>query len=467
MDSRSAPVRERTDRCPGVLRLHEAADGWMARVRLPGGRIDARGLRALADAASWGNGLVELTSRASLQIRGLDVGAGERVAERLAAGGLLPSDAHDRVRNVLASPLAGRISGSLASVDDLVLELDRGLCADAALAALPGRFLLAVDDGEGMIAWDRADVALVAEAAARSGASATDGVDAGPVDPAVAFRLWLAGARTTLWAFAPDAPRLALDAARAFLALLGAVEEGAWPGAGPRDDQAPVAGVPGHADETAWRVADLRDGPARIARALGGALQSRADVVAPSLASELFGALATPAPQAQPLAPAIGVLEQADGRRALTVLPPLGRLDRATVARLADLTGEIRLSTARTLTILDLAPGEVRPLERELSALGLVTSAGSGWHALSACAGLGACASALVDVRAAAVVRAAVRGADAPAEHWSACERGCGRPAGVPLSVVAGEDGLRIETPAGSSRAGDVADALAFLEATP
>src|ERR1700712_2724745 len=70
MDSRSATVRERTDRCPGVLRLHEAADGWMARVRLPGGRVDARGLRAVADVASWGNGLVELTSRGRPQIRG-------------------------------------------------------------------------------------------------------------------------------------------------------------------------------------------------------------------------------------------------------------------------------------------------------------------------------------------------------------------------------------------------------------
>src|ERR1700712_707854 len=108
MDSRSATVRERTDRCPGVLRLHEAADGWMARVRLPGGRVDARGLRAVADVASSGNGLVELTSRASLQIRGLDAADGERVAARLAAGGLLPAVAHDRVRNVLASPLAGR-----------------------------------------------------------------------------------------------------------------------------------------------------------------------------------------------------------------------------------------------------------------------------------------------------------------------------------------------------------------------
>src|ERR1700710_1389612 len=105
MDSRSATVRERTDRCPGVLRLHEAADGFMARVRLPGGRVSRGGLLAGADVASWGHGVVERTSRASLQIRGLDPCDRERVAARLACAGLLPSAAHDRVRNVLASPL--------------------------------------------------------------------------------------------------------------------------------------------------------------------------------------------------------------------------------------------------------------------------------------------------------------------------------------------------------------------------
>jgi hypothetical protein len=36
----------------------------------------------------------------------------------------------------------------------------------------------------------------------------------------------------------------------------------------------------------------------------------------------------------------------------------------------------------------------------------------------------------------------------------------------VPLSVVAREDGLRVETPTGSMQAGDVAGAVAFLEAT-
>jgi precorrin-3B synthase len=139
------------DRCPGVLRLHEAADGLLARVRLPGGRIDARGLRAVATASRMGNWIVELTSRASLQIRGL---ADEGVAAPLMAAGLLPSASHERVRNILASPLAG------PAVDALVAELDRALCADPALARLPGRFLFAVDDGTGLHG-RRADVTIV------------------------------------------------------------------------------------------------------------------------------------------------------------------------------------------------------------------------------------------------------------------------------------------------------------------
>ena len=86
-----APAREAvTDRCPGALQLHAAEDGALARVRIPGGRISAAQAVVLADAASvLGNGLIDLTSRANVQLRGLDSGAGEELATRLAAAGLL------------------------------------------------------------------------------------------------------------------------------------------------------------------------------------------------------------------------------------------------------------------------------------------------------------------------------------------------------------------------------------------
>jgi len=146
------------DACPGALAVHQAADGALARVRLPGGMIEAPQLEALALAAArFGAPAMELTSRGNVQIRGItDAGA---LADAIADAGLLPSPTHERVRNVLASPLTGR-RGGLADVRNLVADLDAAIQADDALARLPGRFMFALDDGRGDVSGLGADVGL-------------------------------------------------------------------------------------------------------------------------------------------------------------------------------------------------------------------------------------------------------------------------------------------------------------------
>ena len=144
------------DACPGALQVHTAADGALARVRLPGGMIEPDQLEALAHAANrYGAPAMELTSRGNIQIRGItDTDA---LAEAIAAAGLLPSPTHERVRNIVASPLSGRVGG-LADVRDWVRRLDAAIAAEPALAELPGRFWFGIDDGRGDVSGLGADV---------------------------------------------------------------------------------------------------------------------------------------------------------------------------------------------------------------------------------------------------------------------------------------------------------------------
>ncbi|MGH2946037.1 MAG: hypothetical protein ACRDPC_07230, partial [Solirubrobacteraceae bacterium] len=222
-------ARVAVDRCPGSLALHEAQDGWLARVRVPGGRLGADQLRALADAAALGNGLVDLTSRANLQFRGLPADAGDALAALLRAAGLLPSPEYDRARNVIASPVAGRHPRSRAGTDAVVAAIDRGLCNDPALARLPGRFLFVVDDGAGLALDQPADVALVAR-------------------DAESYLLVLGGHLVAEPVPGADAATAVVAAAAAFLEERAAT------------------------DERAWRISELDAGPTAIARRLGTSL---------------------------------------------------------------------------------------------------------------------------------------------------------------------------------------------------
>ncbi len=144
------------DACPGALQVHRAADGALVRVRLPGGIIEPAQLEALAQAAGrFGSPAMELTSRGNIQIRGIT--DPEAVAEAVAATGLLPSPTHERVRNIVASPLSGRVGGG-ADVRRWVGQLDAAIRAEPALARLPGRFWFGIDDGRGDVSGLDVDV---------------------------------------------------------------------------------------------------------------------------------------------------------------------------------------------------------------------------------------------------------------------------------------------------------------------
>ncbi len=64
MTSTAGTARTRADACPGALQTHSAADGELARVRIPGGLLGSAQLRGLAAAArDLGDGALEMTSR--------------------------------------------------------------------------------------------------------------------------------------------------------------------------------------------------------------------------------------------------------------------------------------------------------------------------------------------------------------------------------------------------------------------
>ncbi len=376
------PTRERVDACPGALQTHPAADGALARVRVPGGALTGNQLRVLAAAArELGDGALELTSRGNLQLRGLRPGAEVELGHRLAAAGLLPSATHERVRNVLASALSGRAGGRL-DVRPWVAAFDAGLCTDLAFAELPGRFLATVDDGRGDVAGLGGDVGLLA---------------LGPDTVA----LTLGGSDSGLRVPPGEAVPIALAAARAFLA-----------------ERAGQGG-------TAWRLAELADGVARVAARLDGTR------VPP-------GAVPT-APSTGPA----GVVPQDDGRTAIVAVVPLGRLTAGQADLVAALTADLQITPWRSVALTDLPDAAAAG---ELGAAGLVLDPGSPWLQVTACAGRPGCAKSLADVRAdaAAAVSAGALPAEGARQHWAGCERRCGRPRGAVVDVVATLEGYRV-----------------------
>lgn len=453
-DRDETPVRDRGDACPGALRLHTADDGALARVRVPAGVLSARQAYALADAAErLGDGALDITSRGNLQLRGLDGGCGGELAALLDAAGLLPAPAHERVRNVVASPLSGLDGRGHLDVQPLVRELDGLLCASERATALSGRFLFALDDGRGDMAGLGADVMLLAE----------------PGGTRVRVLL----GEQTLTVGRQDGARALLFAAEAFL------------------DAADAGGT------RAWRVRELppeyavsrqelarRLGDAGIAAGAGAGAGADASPGASVLSRSGPGpdagpaarggdadAAARPGRGGEPATPVPGVVHGAQGAASLHVGVALGRMRVAQwrlLARTAETygTGELRVTPWRGV-VLPGVPGALLP---GLADAGLVTGPDSPWTGVGACTGRPGCAKSLADVRADATARIAAGAGGLPV-YWSGCERRCGHPQGAWVDVVATGDGRYDLTAPGVPRhtvpLTELADALAAARTNP
>ncbi len=147
--------------CPGALRPMMSGDGLIVRVKPLMGRLSRDQVLGLCDIADqFGNGTIDVTSRANLQIRG--VAQHGLVVAALRDLGVLDSDAvTESRRNILIAPLAvsdasgGSISGKMKTQAALH---DRLVARVRDWPDLPNKMGIAIDLGDArMLAGASAD----------------------------------------------------------------------------------------------------------------------------------------------------------------------------------------------------------------------------------------------------------------------------------------------------------------------
>ncbi|WP_455911870.1 precorrin-3B synthase [Pseudomonas putida] len=141
----------RPSACPGLLRIVQALDGGICRIKLAGGAITAAQTMAVADAAqAYAGGVIEATNRANLQIRGIGAEQQALIAALLAAG-LGPNNAAgDDVRNLMLSPSAGIDTQMLFDTRPLAGQILATLQNHPRFHELSAKFAVQLDGGEAL-----------------------------------------------------------------------------------------------------------------------------------------------------------------------------------------------------------------------------------------------------------------------------------------------------------------------------
>ncbi len=141
--------------CPGLFYGTPAQDGFLIRIRTPGGLLNLQQGRAIAELFTelapgvdpGARAMIQVTNRANLQIRSTHP-PNPTVFQPLQDLGLAARNPSvDHLRNVMTSPTAGVDPVELIDTRPLVQALDTDIQNHPELAGLPAKFSVGIDGG--------------------------------------------------------------------------------------------------------------------------------------------------------------------------------------------------------------------------------------------------------------------------------------------------------------------------------
>ena len=384
----NAPLRRGV--CPGLSAPLQTGDGLLVRMPPIGGIALAvfDGLCTLA--ATHGNGIVEVTARGSIQVRGLSPASASRFAAEVAALGIAADDGIP----VLLNPLAG-LGEEIVDLRASAADLRRAL-AHRALAARLSPKISVVLDGGGAIGIN----ALTADVRLRAVNWQGDAV----------LQVSVGG-----------------DAASSVPLGCVAVADGA---------------------ETAVRLLDVLATCGRSARArdilMGEGVGSFRSVV-----GDLLLCNVTPPIKVRP-ADALGAHGLRNGSSAYGIGLPFGHADAAAIRKLVEAAewagaGALIPAPGRVLIAVGLSSSHTASeFGARAERLGFIVRAEDARRRVIACAGAPLCVAGHIATRALAPLMAeagALLHRDVATIHLSGCAKGCAYPKKAALTIVGSPEG--------------------------
>jgi precorrin-3B synthase len=386
--------------CPSLAAPMQTGDGFLARLNLGGQTLSLDAAAALCEAArQHGSGIIEVTSRGSVQVRGLTL---QSVPSFIDAVGEIGIDVPEGVP-IAVNPLAGLAADEAVDAEALASALRMALRATGLARRLAPKVSVAIDSGSALhLDALSADIRLCAIA--------------GPGD--TGLHIAMGGTAESAVPIGVVSFERAVDAVFRLLKELAA-----------------------RGEEARARNAVRMVGAAPFSAAVADLLMDGAG------APDGVGAFLSPPrrPRAEP----IGVHALRGDRLALGVGLPFGKVDIESLLRLirgAKSVGAagLRVAPDRALLMIGVRPDDVDALAAEAAALGFITRADDRRRAIAACPGAPFCACTDVAMRTLApdlAIAAAALFDGSLTMHLSGCAKGCAHQGVAALTVVG--DGSR------------------------